>query len=172
MSEIVWSQHPSMRSRVGTIAVWSAVAIVLMASRWWVPALLAKVTVLEAARPWLDATTQWSWLALALPFLAVIAAWIATRLVRYDLTNDRLLISQGLLLRRMDNLELYRIRDLHVELPLWSRILGVGDIVLNTVDQTNPVVILRGIKQPVEAFDRIRTFTENSRRKAGIAGVT
>jgi hypothetical protein len=172
MSDVVWSQHPSMRSRAGAIAGWMVVAIAGILARWWIPALLAACPVLDPVHGIFLAAARWSWLAAACPAIALVHAWIASRLVRYDLSADRLLISQGLLLRRMDNLELYRVRDLHLELPLTSRLLGVGNIVLDTVDHTSPVVTLRGVRDPVDAFNRIRASAEASRRRAGIAGVT
>ncbi|MBA2479455.1 MAG: PH domain-containing protein [Planctomycetes bacterium] len=172
MSDVVWSQHPSMRSRAGRLVLWTLIALWIASARWWLPNLVQSLPMLEPIQPWLTTIARWSWVALAIPVLLVAQAWIASRLVRYDLMADRLMISQGLILRRMDNLELYRVRDVHLELPLISRILGVGDIVLDTVDHTTPQVRLRGVRDPVKAFNRIREATEASRRKAGIAGMT
>jgi uncharacterized membrane protein YdbT with pleckstrin-like domain len=171
MSEIVWSQHPAVRARAGGLIAVGIFAIALAAGWWWLPLVVAQLalpdSVLEAA----TVVARWMPLALILPLLQAARAWIGSRLVRYDLTAERLVVSRGLLLKRVDNLELYRVRDLHLELPLVGRLFGVGNVVLDTVDHSSPTVVLSGVKAPDEVFARLRDLTEASRRRAGIPGM-
>ena len=171
MSELVWSQHPAVRGRALGLVALAIIAIALAAGRWWLPLLSARLAIPEAWTPVVADIARWMPVALALPVLQGLRAWIVSRLVRYDLYPERLVITRGLLLRRVDNLELYRVRDLHLELPLSARLFGVGDIVLDTVDHTSPTVVLSGVKRPDEVFSRLRDLTEACRRRAGIPGM-
>lgn len=170
MADVLWTQHPSLRSHAGRIVAWLLVGVALAAGRWWLPLLAAKLQIPTTWQPGIEAVQHWSWVALAIPVVHLGCAWITSRLIRYDLTADRLLVTRGLLMRRVDNLELYRVRDLHLELPLLPRLLGVGDVVLDTVDHSTPSVVLTGVKKPAEVFARIRELTEACRKRAGIPG--
>jgi hypothetical protein len=171
MSDIVWSQHPAVRARAGGLIAVGVLAAALAAGWWWLPLLAERLALPPSAIEATGVVARWMPLALVLPALQAGRAWIACRLVRYDLTAERLVVSRGLLLKRVDNLELYRVRDLHLELPLVGRLFGVGDVVLDTVDHTSPTVVLSGVERPDEVFARLRDLTEACRRRAGIPGM-
>jgi uncharacterized membrane protein YdbT with pleckstrin-like domain len=171
MSEIVWSQHPSIRAQAGGLISVGVLALALAAGWWWLPMLAVRLALPDAVAEAAGVVAAWMPLALLLPFAQVAKAWIGSRLTRYDLTAERLMVSRGLVLKRVDNLELYRVRDLHLELPLIGRLFGVGNVILDTVDHTSPTVVLNGVKRPDEVFARLRDLTEACRRRAGIPGM-
>ncbi len=170
MADVLWTQHPALRSHAGRITAWVIVGVGLAAARWWLPLLAARLQVPPSWQPVIDTVIHWSWVGLAIPVVHLACAWITSRLIRYDLTAERLVVTRGLLMRRVDNLELYRVRDLHLELPLLPRLLGVGDVVLDTVDHSSPSVTLNGVVKPDEVFARIRELSEACRKKAGVPG--
>jgi uncharacterized membrane protein YdbT with pleckstrin-like domain len=169
--DVLWTQHPAARARIGRLAAGAVLGVALAAGWWWLPLIAHRLAVPDGWMPSIERVAAWMPLALALPLAQGLGAWLGSRLVRYDLTAEQLLVTRGLLVRRTDNLELYRVRDLRLELPLLGRLVGVGDVVLDTVDHTTPTVVLSGVKQPHEVFARLRDLTEGCRRKAGIGVV-
>ncbi|MCK0753584.1 PH domain-containing protein [Chromohalobacter japonicus] len=57
----------------------------------------------------------------------------------YHVTNQRLEYTRGILHRRRDQLELVRIRDLSASRTLVQRMLGIGTVIMETVDRSHPI---------------------------------
>jgi uncharacterized membrane protein YdbT with pleckstrin-like domain len=91
--------------------------------------------------------------------------WIQTRCRRYELTTQRLLLSQGVLSRRTDEVELYRVKDYALVEPLALRLFGLGNIVVTTTDDTNLTVTLRAVPAARQLRDQMRQHVEVCRDK-------
>ncbi len=109
--------------------------------------------------------------ALAVPVLIVLVRAIRTRAVVYEITSERIRVSTGLFSRRSNELELYRVRDYTVIEPFWQRLVGCGDVVLETADRTSPHLVLRAVPRAHALKDQIRTHTELSRQRRGVRDI-
>lgn len=87
---------------------------------------------------------------------------------RYSLFEDRLLIQRGFLMRRQEEIRLYRITDQALRQTLTQRIFGVGDIVIYSADSSTPKYILCGIRQPYDVTNVLSELIERERRRLGI----
>lgn len=104
--------------------------------------------------------------------LALLYFWYRSRSVHYRITNERVVIETGLLSKRMDQIDLYRINDYVVERPLGQRMVGTGNIVLATMDRSNPSVRLFGLRTDVMAlYELLRKATEEQKRLRGVRTV-
>ncbi len=72
-------------------------------------------------------------------------------LTRYILTETKLITKTGLLSIHEDEIELYRVYDMSLELPLGQRIVGCGTIKLLSKDSDTPAKVLKSVKRPREA---------------------
>lgn len=79
---------------------------------------------------------------------------------RYALSEDRLFFSTGFLNIQDEETVLYRIRDISMKRTLWQRLCGVGTITLQSSDKTNPVMVLKNIKHPVQTKELLHTTVE------------
>lgn len=79
---------------------------------------------------------------------------------RYALSDDRLFFSTGFLSIKDEETVLYRIRDISMKRTLWQRICGVGTITIQSSDKTNPVMVLKNIKHPVQTKELLHTTVE------------
>ena len=84
------------------------------------------------------------WLAAASALFAVYR-YLFIRRITYTVTDEFLQISRGLFFRRVDTIELFRVKDYVLEQPLLLQILRLMDLQLITTDPLNPQVWLRGI---------------------------
>ncbi len=84
------------------------------------------------------------WLAASAAAFAVYRYLFIRRIV-YTVTDEYLQISRGLFFRRVDTIELFRVKDYVLEQPLLLQILRLMDLQLITTDPLNPQVWLRGI---------------------------
>ena len=89
--------------------------------------------------------------------------WLALRARIYRITTERLLITEGVLNKTTDSLELYRVRDIRVVQPLWQRMFGLETIELDTSDDSSPLVVIDFISADLHLADKLREQVEACR---------
>jgi hypothetical protein len=65
--------------------------------------------------------------------------------------------------RRVDELELYRVKDYAMEQPLLLRLVGLGNVTLITSDATNPNVSMKAIPDVESVREKLRTAVQSER---------
>ncbi len=91
----------------------------------------------------------------------------------YRLTTRRLFVRTGLLRRRLDQIELLRVKDVFVQQSLLAKWFAVGHVVVLSSEQTLPRAILYGIDRPRYVMDLIwlRTRAELDNKTSRIEQV-
>lgn len=105
---------------------------------------------------------------LVLPLVWALFCFMRTSAHRYVVTNQRLRESTGLIFRRTEELELYRVKDISVEQPPMQRLFGCGRITLRTSDRSTPIVVLNAIPSPLVVADMLRDRIERCRVSKGV----
>lgn len=67
---------------------------------------------------------------------------------RYILTEKKLVTRTGFLSIKEDEVELYRITDKSLQLPLGQRMFGCGTVTMHCKDTDTPIKIVTSIKNP------------------------
>jgi uncharacterized membrane protein YdbT with pleckstrin-like domain len=118
---------------------------------------------------WQGRPSQWRnlWWFVACVLLVPIPwafwRWLETRNTTYTLTDQRLKTTRGVFTRTTEDLELYRVRDTRFEQDLAERLLGLGQVVLFTTDETSPEIRMTFIKDAEAVREKIRTLVEARR---------
>lgn len=84
---------------------------------------------------------------------------------KYYIKDDRFFLERGLLTTHIDEILLYRIRDLSVEINLGQKIFGVGTITVKSTDKTLPELDVKNIKRPREVKEIFHKSVEAMRDK-------
>lgn len=106
-------------------------------------------------------------------WLSLIAMLIAAyrysyiRNIQYLITSQYLQICQGLFFKRVDTVELFRIKDYVLTQPLWMQIFRLMDLKLKTTDPENHALWLRGIPLS-DLVETLRERVLSTRRINGI----
>ena len=101
--------------------------------------------------------------------LWLIPLWWRSRGRHYRLTTRRVVVETGILNKRLEQVDLYRVSDYTVLRPVSQRMLGTGDLVLRTLDRNSPVVAISNVKADVVAlYERVRVATEAEKQKHGV----
>ena len=108
---------------------------------------------------------------LIVPIFVAFWKWLETRCFRYELTTQRLKIRKGVFSRHTDELELYRVKDTALVEPFVYRLFSLGRIVLQTSDQTTPVVVIEAVPRAERLRDCIRDIVECLRDKKRVREV-
>lgn len=104
-----------------------------------------------------------SYAALIIPVLMWLVRWWVTKCTTYELTTQRLRIRAGILSRKVDELELFRVRDYSIEQPFLLRLVGLGNLTMVTSDATTPTVAMRAIPAVESVREKLRTAVQNER---------
>jgi uncharacterized membrane protein YdbT with pleckstrin-like domain len=108
-------------------------------------------------------TMGFSAIGLIVPLLMWIIRWWMTKSTSYELTTQRLKIASGILNRKLDELELFRVKDYAMDQPLALRLVGLGNLTLITSDATSPTVAIRAIANVEDVREKLRTAVQAER---------
>lgn len=84
---------------------------------------------------------------------------------RYRLSEDRLFCEKGFLNIKSDEVLLYRVRDLQLNMKLTQRIFGVGTICVISSDKSIPHLDLVNVHAPREVKELIHRSVEEAKDK-------
>lgn len=98
--------------------------------------------------------------------LALLVAWIRLRSTMYRVTNQRVVVEEGIFSKKVDEIDLRYVDDSAFNQTLVDRILGIGSVTLMSADVTSPRYMLRSIKDPRGVRELIRAEAyKNSQRQ-------
>jgi membrane protein YdbS with pleckstrin-like domain len=116
-----------------------------------------------AVRTWV-VTNQGGWtFGMITATIVVLGYWLhlgyrylrAYRGHHYRLTTRRLFVTTGFFRRRVDQLELLRIKDVYIQVSMIGDWLGIGNVVVISSEHTLPKAYLLGIEEPRRVMDLI-----------------
>ncbi|MDB5693595.1 MAG: hypothetical protein JWO81_2658 [Alphaproteobacteria bacterium] len=112
----------------------------------------------------------WATLLLCLAgigLLIVLAKWIENVSTTYELTQDRLIIRSGIFSKSIDEIELYRVKDIKMTYSLIAGWAGIGTITLVSSDETTrgaPLVI-RDVADAQRRRETLRDLVDKARQR-------
>jgi uncharacterized membrane protein YdbT with pleckstrin-like domain len=134
-----------------------------------IPQPSADETVLFEGRP--AAIAGLGALLLTIVTLGLAALYFVLRAygLFYRVTTRRVILESGILSKRLEQVDAYRIKDYVVDRPFGQRLLGTGNLLLLTMDQTTPSIELRGLRTDVVAlYEKLRDAAETERQRRGV----
>ena len=104
----------------------------------------------------------------AVVVLILLLKIVKLKMVYYEVTADRIEWSRGILDRRIDNLDMFRVIDLKMRRSLLDCIFGVGTIALITTDKTDPEFVFEKMRYSRELYDIIKKASLDADRRTGV----
>jgi len=101
--------------------------------------------------------------------LWLLVAYLQSIAKTFRITTKRIVVETGILGKRLEQIDLYRVSDYTVDRPFLQRMMGTGNLHLKTVDRTTPDLSVVGIKTDVVAlYERLRQATEADKQARGV----
>jgi len=130
---------------------------------------------------WRGTSSQWKNLGvfilcglfcwLIVPIFIALSRYLQTKNKVYELTTERLKITEGTFSKVTDTLELYRVKDLETRQPFLYRMFGVENVQMNTSDTSSPFIFIEAIPSAVSLGDKIRNQVEAIRAQKGVRDI-
>jgi uncharacterized membrane protein YdbT with pleckstrin-like domain len=97
---------------------------------------------------------------LLVPIYFAIARYLQTRSKVYELTSERLKITEGVFSKATSTVELYRVKDIEMRQPFLYRMLGVENLHITTSDVSSPTLFFDAIPVAAGLPDKLRNQVE------------
>ncbi len=105
---------------------------------------------------------------LIVPIFIALSRYLQTKNKIYELTTERLKITEGIFSKVTDTLELCRVKDLETRQPFLYRMFRVENVQMNTSDTSSPFIFIEAIPSTVGLGDKIRNQVEAIRAQKGV----
>jgi uncharacterized membrane protein YdbT with pleckstrin-like domain len=135
----------------GTVAGWATIGV------------LVAGLVLTAIGEW----DRWPLLLTALAFLVILWKWVENMAARFDICPDRLIVRRGIFLKSLDEIELYRVKDIRLDFSLVNQVAGIGTITVTSSDETTrgEPLSLPHVERAQQRREELRRLVESARQK-------
>ncbi len=105
---------------------------------------------------------------LIVPIFIALARYLQTKNKIYELTTERLKITEGVFSKVTETLELYRVKDIEVRQPFIYRMCGLENIHVQTSDLSSPSILIDAIPVVLTLGDKMRNQVEAVRQLKGV----
>ncbi len=147
---VIWKGRPSQLTKIWTYVLAGLLAVGAIVGGFFFPPAFA---------------------ALVIPAVWAGWVWLSVRCRVFELSSQRLRLSEGVFNRRIDEIELYRVKDTVIEQPFWLRLFGLGNLILDTSDRSHPNVNLSAIHEVSDVREQVRKNVEIIRDKKRVREV-
>src|SRR5690606_535527 len=112
----------------------------------------------------------WPLLLTAAALVVVLLKWIEIMRAKYELTSERLIVRRGIVFKSIDEIELYRVKDVRMHFTLLNQLTGIGRICLATSDETTRAseFVIRDVPRAHARREELRRLVDAARRKRGV----
>ena len=96
--------------------------------------------------------------------------WLQNMATTFEITDQRLILKRGLFVKSIDEIELYRIKDVRVDYSLISQITDIGTITLTSTDRTtgDTAFVLRDVPAARTRREGLRKLVDRARQSRGV----
>jgi uncharacterized membrane protein YdbT with pleckstrin-like domain len=129
-------------------------------------ALLGIVLTVAVAGDW----GAWPLLLTAAALAIVAFKWLDVMGSLYQLTPERLIVRNGIFMKSIDEIELYRVKDIRMDFSLLNQMAGIGNICLISSDETTRTgeLVLRNVPKAQTRREELRRQVDAARRQRGV----
>jgi uncharacterized membrane protein YdbT with pleckstrin-like domain len=151
--EMLWKGSPSWRVLIGKVVTMVVALVVIAALAMFIASRTADLDMSSRITKigWGLAAVIVVW-----ELIAFLIAMLRLQSTLYTVSNQRILIEQGMLSKSVSEIDLRSLDDTQFFQSLSERLLGIGNVTLVSSDKALPVTVLRGIHNPRSVRETIR----------------
>lgn len=108
---------------------------------------------------------------LVFPIGMAIWRYFSTSSEQFEITSERIRMRSGVFSRRLEEMELCRVKDSSLEQPFLFRLVGLSNIVIKTSDATTPRIEIPAISDAQKVREELPISVEQMRDRKGVREV-
>ncbi len=112
----------------------------------------------------------WPLIVTGVGVAGIVWKWLQFMAAKYEVTTQRLIMRRGIIMKNIDEIELYRVKDVKVSFSLLNQLVNIGNIALTSSDRTNIGVplVLPYVENARERREQIRAMVQSERVRRGV----
>jgi uncharacterized membrane protein YdbT with pleckstrin-like domain len=128
--------------------------------------ILGIVLTVAAAGDW----GAWPLLLTVLALAILAFKWVQVMSSLYQITPERLIVRRGIVMKSIDEVELYRVKDIRMDFGLVHQMAGIGNICLISSDVTTRTgeMVLRNVPRAQQRREELRALVDAARKQRGV----
>lgn len=159
--KMLYEGHPSWKAYLGHYLIAGFAAVIVIAILGWIagsgaPAMTKVLNVIIPA---------------AIVAVYLFGLHIYRHSIKFRVSNTVIEYERGVLSKRIDVIQLWRVRDVVYKQHLVDRILGIAHVEVFAADVTNPELELVGMPASRQLFENLRDSIEIQRQDKNVYGV-
>jgi uncharacterized membrane protein YdbT with pleckstrin-like domain len=97
----------------------------------------------------------------------VLVIWFRNLAATFEICRDRLLIRRGIFIKSIDEIELYRVKDVRLDFSLINQIAGIGTITVTSSDETTrgSALAMRHVERALQRREELRRLVDDARQR-------
>lgn len=123
---------------------------------------------------WRGTPSQWVnfwWFVscvLIVPIPWALWKWLSVRATEFTVTSQRIKTKSGVLNQRVEEIELYRVKDTELSRSFFERLVGLGTVAVISSDDTTPRLEMPAVPDAEGLREAVRASVEAVRRARGV----
>ena len=112
----------------------------------------------------------WPLALTGLSLAIVLVKWLEVMGSLYQVTPERLILRKGIFMKSIDEIELYRVKDVRLNFSLLNQTAGLGTICLTSSDETTRGggLVIRHVPAAQARREELRRLVDAARRRRGV----
>ena len=142
---------------LGTLAGWGTILLVIGG------AVLTPILSEQSGGPW-------PLLLTAVGLAVILVKWVQNWMATYEITDQRLIIRRGILMKSIDEIELYRIKDVRIDFSIINQLADIGTLCISSSDEStrDGDLVMRHIGKARERREQMRRLVDAARQRRGV----
>jgi uncharacterized membrane protein YdbT with pleckstrin-like domain len=172
-NEVLFRARPSLWARAGSLIKWLALLVGAGLLMYFpIESIVSNLLDLKLAENQVLTFGRYR-LFIGVGLAALAAFFLLIKIIRlkaisYEVTADRIEWSRGILNRRVDNLDMFRVVDLKLRRNLFECIVGIGTVTLVTTDKTDPEFVFEKMRRARKLYDVIKKTSLEAAQKGSV----
>lgn len=100
--------------------------------------------------------------------LAIVAVkWVQNMAATFQVTPERVIVRRGILFKSVDEIELYRVKDVRLDFTLINQLAGIGNITIASSDETTRggELVLPYVERAQGRREQLRRLVDTARQQ-------
>ncbi|MDG5489300.1 PH domain-containing protein [Sphingomonas sp. BGYR3] len=108
--------------------------------------------------------------ALVTGLVLIALRWLANIGTGYEVTADRLVLRQGIIAKSIDEIELYRIKNVRIDFTILNQMVDIGTLTIGSSDETTATgpLVMRDIPRARARREALRERVNAARQARGV----
>jgi len=97
--------------------------------------------------------------------------WLKLQTEYYKVTSRMIDQATGVITRKHNTLDVWRVKDVQFQQGIWDRIFKTGTIKVLSIDRSSPIIQLQGLPDANKVYEKLKEAAHQQRAERKVTGI-